>query len=134
MNACEPAPFSRSVFQRRFPDRSCNPSGRPESLLKSVKLQILCTSKVHSLARAHCCCTCLHRQNEEKQFAHTQTPFSRFHYAHSHSQTGGAADTSYLTSLPSSDMSPHKAAQNNNGGEKNKTNTVALIQRCCHHA
>lgn len=78
--------------------------------------------------QTHSCCPYIHRQNVEKQFAYAQTPFSRSHYAHSHSQTG-AADTSYLTSLPSSDMKPTQSFTKKILGNKKNTNTETIPSR-----
>lgn len=86
----------------------CNPTSRSLSSLKSVKLQILlCIWKTHSLA--HTYRNLYIRRVQSNIRPHTNSPQSLS--LCSLPQPNCAADTSYLTTLPSSDTSPHKSAR-----------------------
>lgn len=78
----------------------CDPRGHSMSLRKTGKLKILlCISKTHIL--------CIGRM-QRNSHPHTNTPQSLS--LCSLPQKNCAEDISYLTTLPSSDISPHKCA------------------------
>lgn len=86
----------------------CNLSSHPLSPWKTGKLKILlCISKTHFLTHTHTLYIYIHRMQRNSR-PHTNT--SQSLSLCSLPQPDCAEDTSYLTTLPSPDTSPHKCA------------------------